>query len=131
MKKLKSYICFFIIGLLATFGASTIAYAQITDANNGDANLVQVKSDISNAQEVNNNKSPWSFILYRLNLTLVILGGIFCIYFGYKLFILGVTGKASLSLESKELKGQLINASPGLFFAIGGIIIVAIAATRM
>ncbi|WP_428034833.1 hypothetical protein [Amphritea sp.] len=44
------------------------------------------------------------------------------IYLGYKLFILGVTGQASLSIESKEISGQLLNAAPGLFFAIGGIV---------
>lgn len=45
-----------------------------------------------------------------------------CIYLGYKLFILGVTGQASLSVESKTISGQLLNAAPGLFFAIGGIV---------
>jgi hypothetical protein len=45
-----------------------------------------------------------------------------CIYLGYKLFILGVTGQASLSIESKTVSGQLINAAPGLFFAVGGLI---------
>lgn len=44
-----------------------------------------------------------------------------CIYLGYHLFVLGVTGQASLSVESETLKGQLINAAPGLFFAVGGI----------
>ena len=44
------------------------------------------------------------------------------IYFGYSLFVLGVTGKASLSIESQTLKGQLINAAPGLFFAVGGVV---------
>lgn len=45
----------------------------------------------------------------------------FAIYLGYKLFILGVTGEASLSVESDKVTGQLINAAPGLFFALGGI----------
>ena len=43
------------------------------------------------------------------------------IYLGYRLFILGVTGKASISIEADTIKGQLLNAAPGLFFAIGGI----------
>lgn len=43
------------------------------------------------------------------------------IYLGYRLFILGVTGQASLSVESKTVGAQLINAAPGLFFAIGGL----------
>lgn len=45
-----------------------------------------------------------------------------CIYLGYKLFILGVTGQASLSVQSTTVSGQLLNAAPGLFFAVGGII---------
>ena len=43
------------------------------------------------------------------------------IYLGYKLFVLGVTGKASIVLNATEISGQLINAAPGLFFAIGGV----------
>jgi len=45
-----------------------------------------------------------------------------CIYLGYKLFILGVTGQASISVASDTVSGQLLNAAPGLFFAVGGII---------
>jgi glucose uptake protein GlcU len=46
------------------------------------------------------------------------------IYLGYRLFILGVTGQASLSIDTHSVKGQLLNATPGLFFAVGGIAIV-------
>lgn len=51
----------------------------------------------------------------------IIVSGI-SIFLGYRLFILGVTGKASLSVNTKTLKGQLINAAPGLFFAVGGMV---------
>ena len=44
------------------------------------------------------------------------------IYLGYKLFIAGVTGQASLSVETKTVTGQLLNAAPGLFFAVGGVV---------
>jgi hypothetical protein len=44
------------------------------------------------------------------------------IYLCYRLFILGVTGKASLSVESDRVSGQLINAAPELFFSVGGIV---------
>jgi hypothetical protein len=44
------------------------------------------------------------------------------IYLGYRLFILGVTGQASLSIDSKTVSGQLLNAAPGLFFTVGGIV---------
>ena len=53
-------------------------------------------------------------------------GAIFTIYLGYRLFILGVTGQASLSIQSQSISGQLLNAAPGLFFAIGGIIVLII-----
>ena len=43
------------------------------------------------------------------------------IYLGYKLFLLGVTGEASIVVDVKNVSGQLINAAPGLFFAVGGI----------
>ena len=45
----------------------------------------------------------------------------FAIYLGYKLFVLGVTGEASLVVNAQSVQGQLINAAPGLFFAVGGI----------
>lgn len=44
------------------------------------------------------------------------------IYLGYKLFVLGVTGEASLVVDSPTIGGQLLNAAPGLFFAVGGIV---------
>src|SRR5215813_12882433 len=52
------------------------------------------------------------------------------IYLGYRLFILGVTGQASLSVESKTVSGQLLNAAPGLFFAVGGVVIIVSAIWR-
>jgi hypothetical protein len=55
---------------------------------------------------------------------LLLAGG--AIYLGYRLFILGVTGQASLSVNSKGISGQLLNAAPGLFFAVGGVITIII-----
>src|SRR5437588_9939622 len=51
------------------------------------------------------------------------LGGILALYLGYRLFILGVTGQASLTVNSNSVGGQLLNAAPGLFFAVGGIVV--------
>jgi hypothetical protein len=51
------------------------------------------------------------------------LGGMLALYLGYRLFILGVTGQASLTINSHSVGGQLLNATPGLFFAVGGIVI--------
>ena len=64
--------------------------------------------------------------LYFLFKMVPSLGAIFSIYLGYRLFILGVTGQASLSVDSHSVKGQLLNAAPGLFFAIGGIVVLII-----
>jgi hypothetical protein len=41
--------------------------------------------------------------------------------------VIGVTGHASLSLESGTVSGQLLNAAPGLFFAVGGIVTIIVA----
>ena len=71
--------------------------------------------------------SSWIVALYfAFKLLPMLLGG-FSIWLGYRLFILGVTGQASLSIASKTLSGQLINAAPGLFFAVGGVAIVIVA----
>ncbi len=51
----------------------------------------------------------------------VVVAG-FCIYLGYRLFVLGVTGQASLVVNAKDISGQLINGAPGLFFAVGGVV---------
>lgn len=48
------------------------------------------------------------------------------IYLGYRLFILGVTGQASLTVNSPTLNGQLLNAAPGLFFGVGGLVTLAV-----
>lgn len=49
------------------------------------------------------------------------------IFLGYKLFILGVTGEASIVIDAKGIRGQLINAAPGLIFAIGGVVVLIVA----
>lgn len=58
---------------------------------------------------------------YAFKIVPMIVAGV-SIYLGYRLFILGVTGQASISVESKTIGGQLLNAAPGLFFAVGGIV---------
>ncbi|HEY6189325.1 MAG TPA: hypothetical protein VIW80_16855 [Pyrinomonadaceae bacterium] len=65
-------------------------------------------------------------VLYFLFKIIPCLIACFAIYLGYKLFILGVTGQASLSVNSKDISGQLLNAAPGLFFAIGGVVVLII-----
>ena len=51
-----------------------------------------------------------------------IIAGI-SLFLGYKLFIKGVSGSASLKLEQVRSKIQLLNAAPGLFFALFGMVI--------
>jgi hypothetical protein len=60
-------------------------------------------------------------LYFFLKLAPILVSGM-AIYLGYKLFVLGVTGQASLSVETHSVKGQLLNAAPGLFFALGGIV---------
>ncbi len=50
----------------------------------------------------------------------------FTIWLGYHLFILGVTGEASLVVNTVTVKGQLLNAAPGLFFVLAGIIVIVV-----
>ena len=59
------------------------------------------------------------FFIYKY-LGIIVSG--MAIYLGYDLFIMGVTGEASLSVETEKVTMQLLNAAPGLFFAIGGLV---------
>ena len=62
-----------------------------------------------------------ALILYFLfKFFLIAIAG-FAIWLGYDLFKLGVSGQASLVVNATNVSGQLINAAPGLFFAVGGI----------
>ncbi|MCP4580585.1 MAG: hypothetical protein GY839_03150 [candidate division Zixibacteria bacterium] len=74
--------------------------------------------------------SPPSIIFYFSFKILTVLVGAFSIYLGYRLFMMGVTGKASLVVDSPKVGGQLLNAAPGLFFAVGGIVIVIFAVVK-
>lgn len=49
-------------------------------------------------------------------------------YFGYQLYVRGVPGQASAVLQTVGFKGYLVDAGPGLFFGIGGIVILALKA---
>ena len=63
-----------------------------------------------------------ALILYFSFKILALIISCFSIYLGYKLFVLGVTGEASIVVDAKDIKGQLLNAAPGLFFSVGGIV---------
>ncbi|MDD2338426.1 MAG: hypothetical protein PHD01_17860 [Geobacteraceae bacterium] len=71
------------------------------------------------AQKVNPNLLLIIYFLFKTTPVLISAGAI---YLGYRLFILGVTGEASISINSNTISGQLLNAAPGLFFAMGGIV---------
>jgi hypothetical protein len=60
-------------------------------------------------------------LYYVFKLGAQVVSGL-AIYLGYRLFVLGVSGQASLSINNNTVSGQLLNAAPGLFFALGGII---------
>lgn len=56
----------------------------------------------------------------------VVFAGLAFIYLGYKLFTKGVSGEASLKASKGDGELQLLNAAPGLFFALFGVILVGI-----
>lgn len=78
-----------------------------------------VPSSIHRVSKINGNLF---IVLYFFTKALPSIISGFSIYLGFKLFILGVTGQASINVEAKTISGQLLNAAPGLFFAIGGIV---------
>jgi len=59
----------------------------------------------------------------------LLIGGFLC-WLGYRLFEIGVSGKASLSAERGKVKFQLLNASPGIFFALFGSIVILISVSQ-
>ncbi len=77
-------------------------------------------SQMVNAPRGSSNTLILAF--YYIFKIIPMLVGAVSIFLGYRLFILGVTGQASLSLDSRTVSGQLLNAAPGLFFAVGGIV---------
>jgi hypothetical protein len=59
-----------------------------------------------------------SLILYR---ALIVLGGIICIYFGYKLFYVVQAKQGDFTVKTGEkLELTLKDVSPGIFFALFG-----------
>jgi len=66
------------------------------------------------------NRNLLALIYFVFKTVPVVVSGM-SIYLGYRVFILGVTGEASLSVNTASVSGQLLNAAPGLFFAVGGI----------
>ena len=70
------------------------------------------------------------YVQYFLFKMLVVGGGILALYLGYELYLAGVGGKASLVVDAKGVGGQLVNAAPGLFFAVGGVVILVTATIK-
>lgn len=67
------------------------------------------------------NKTTMVTLFFATKFTAMLISGL-SIYLGYRLFVLGVTGKASLVVGNQEIYAQLLNAAPGLFFAVGGLV---------
>ncbi len=71
-----------------------------------------------------------ALVLYFLfKICLVVVSGL-SIWLGYRLFVLGVSGEASLSVNAQDVSGKLLNAAPGLFFALGGIVALIVIAWK-
>jgi hypothetical protein len=69
--------------------------------------------------KTNQNSVFVGYICFKMSTVLV---SALAIWLGYRLFVLGVTGQVSLSIDSKSVSGQLLNAAPGLVFAVCGIV---------
>lgn len=69
------------------------------------------------------------FFYFLFKIAPMIVSGV-AIYLGYRLFLLGVTGKASLVVDATTVGGQLVNAAPGLFFAVGGLVAIIVATVK-
>ena len=77
---------------------------------------------------MNNKTNPnLALVLHYAFKIAGIAAGFGIVYLGYRLFILGVTGHASLNVQTDHVGFQLLNASPGVFLAIGGIWVVVCA----
>jgi hypothetical protein len=71
-----------------------------------------------------------ALILYFLfKICLVAVSGL-SIWLGFQLFLLGVSGEASLSVNAQDISGKLLNAAPGLFVALGGIVALIVIAWK-
>lgn len=58
------------------------------------------------------------FMIYRI---LIVLGGILCIYLGYRLFFVVQTKQGELSIKTGEHQElNLRDVAPGVFFALFG-----------
>jgi len=58
------------------------------------------------------------FVLYRM---LIVLGGILCIYFGYRLFYIVTTRQGDFRLKTgQNYEVRLSYVGPGVFFALFG-----------
>ena len=76
------------------------------------------------------NINRLALVLYFAFKLCLVAAAVFTIYLGYLLFILGVSGEASISIDAKDVTGQLLNAAPGLFFAVGVIVALIVLAFR-
>lgn len=85
--------------------------------------LPLVPAQLANVPRSNTNLILILYYTFKIIPVIVAAGAI---YLGYRLFILGVTGQASLSVNTSQVRGQLLNAAPGLFFAVGGIVTIIV-----
>jgi len=61
--------------------------------------------------------------LKLMQLILTSIFGAVAVVFGFILFLRGASGKSSIIVQHKDLKGKVTNASPGVFLTIAGILI--------
>lgn len=98
------------------------AFVILSDGNKSRRDSMEIRHRLPDSTNFNR-----LFAFYYGFKLFGMLASLLPIYLGYRLFILGVTGQASLIVGSKSMSGQLLNAAPGLFFAVGGMIALMIA----
>jgi hypothetical protein len=72
------------------------------------------------------------FIYTRtLEILVLMLVGAFLFWLGYKLFMVNLADKADLDAQYGKLKLKLVGASPGIFFALFGSVLISITMGKM
>src|SRR6267142_2553316 len=66
---------------------------------------------------------PWGWQLDRM---LSVLGGISCIFFGYRLFYVATERQGELRVKGQDVHLNLRDVGPGVFFALFGAVVLTI-----
>jgi hypothetical protein len=74
-----------------------------------------------------NPRLPFYLFAYKIA---CLLSGVICIFLGYRLFLAGLLGPATLEAAKGSLSFAMRNAAPGTFFALFGTFVVGLTVFR-